>query len=71
MHDSGLASADILDCQGRVTHRLVLEPDGTVTILFTDGGHRARVDPTQRRVLTPGMTVPDSLLAEAAALRPW
>lgn len=65
-----LERADVLDCQGRITHTLVLEVDGTVSITFRAGGAVARVDPHTRRVLTPGMVVPDTLLAEAAALRP-
>lgn len=65
-----LATACVLDCQGRVTHTLTLDVDGTVRIRFHAGGHVARVDPVHRTVLTPGITVPDALLAEAAALRP-
>lgn len=65
-----LERADVLDCQGRITHTLVLEVDGTVSITFRHGGAVARVDPRTRQVLTPGMVVPDTLLAEAAALRP-
>lgn len=60
----------VLDCQGRITHTLTLEIDGTVSILFRAGGRIAKVDPHARAVLTPGMTVPETLLVEAAALRP-
>ncbi|HXH57594.1 hypothetical protein [Iamia sp.] len=65
-----LASAHVLDCQGRITHTLTLEVDGTVSIRFHAGGRVARVDPHTRAVLTPGMAVPEPLLVEAAALRP-
>ncbi len=65
-----LAHADVLDCQGRVTHSLVLQVDGTVAITFRAGGVVVRVDPRTRTVLTPGAVVADVLLAEAAALRP-
>ncbi|WCO65501.1 hypothetical protein PO878_13440 [Iamia majanohamensis] len=65
-----LARALVLDCQGRTTHTLVLEVDGTVTIRFHPGGAEARVDPRTRTVLTPSVTVPAGLLDEAAALRP-
>jgi len=66
-----LAASDILDCQGRTTHRLALEADGTVTIHFLLGGRTARVDPRTRRNLTPQVPVPDELLAPAATLTPW
>ncbi len=65
-----LHSVDLLDCQGRATHRLTLDYDGTVTIHFADGRGLARVDPTARRNLTPAVAVNDQLLDEAAALRP-
>jgi hypothetical protein len=66
-----LATSEILDCQGRTTHRLVLEADGTVSIHFLLGGCTARVDPRNRRNLTPQVRVPDELLAHAATLTPW
>ena len=65
-----LERADILDCQGRITHTLVLEVDGTVSVHFRTGGTVARVDPGRRQVLTPGMVVPGALMDEAAGLRP-
>lgn len=66
-----LATAHVLDCQGRTTHVLTLEIDGTVTIAYRHGGgHTARVDPRTRTVLTPGMHVPDTLMDEAVSLRP-
>lgn len=69
--NDGLATAELLDCQGRRTHRLVLEPDGTITVHFLLHGHCARVDPARRRTLTPGIHVPEELMAQAAALQPW
>lgn len=65
-----LAEARVLDCQGQTTHTLVLEIDGTVTICFHHGGAQARVDPGTRTVLTPSITVPSTLMDEAASLRP-
>lgn len=66
-----LASTELLDCHGQVSHRLVLEPDGTVSITFLPGGHQARVDPTTRANLTPAIHVPDGLLDAAQGLTPW
>lgn len=68
--DIPLARTEVLDCQGRTTHTVTLEIDGTVTIHFHAGGHRARVDPATRTVLTPGVQVAPALLDHAAALRP-
>lgn len=66
-----LTSVELLDCDGHVSHRLVLEPDGTVVITFLPGGHRARVDPSTGHNLTPGITVADGLLDAARSLAPW
>jgi hypothetical protein len=67
----GLAVSEIMDCEGRITHRLVLEADGTVTIHFLVSGHSARIDPATRRNLTPSLAVPDEFVAHAATLTPW
>lgn len=64
-----LARAELLGCDGQVTHTLVLRVDGTVEIRFA-AGHAAVVDPSTRRVLTPGIAVHDELLDTAGALRP-
>ena len=66
-----LATASLLDCQGRVSHRLTLEPDGTVRVEITSSGVVARVDPDRRVVLTPGVSLPESVIADAASMRPW
>ena len=66
-----LAHADLLDCQGRTTHRLVLQVDGTVTITFVATGRAARVDPAKRTNLTPMIAVPEDLMVAAATLSPW
>lgn len=63
-----LVSEDLIDCSGQATHRLVLEIDGTVTITFVSSGVRARVDPSTRAVLTPGVQVPATLLDHAASM---
>jgi hypothetical protein len=64
------ASTDLLDCQGNRTHRLTLQIDGTVKILF-NGGATAVVDPVKRSCLTPGMTITPSLMDAAATLTPF
>ncbi len=65
-----LVSFDVLDCHGRVSHRLRLELDGTVTIRF-EGGPTAKVDPTRRQNLTPHVTVSPSLMDAAVSLTPF
>ncbi len=64
-----LVSDVLIDCQGRSTHRLVLECDGSVTVHFAAGGTVARVDPSTRTVLTPGVHVPPQVMNAAAAMR--
>ncbi|MBM3684471.1 MAG: hypothetical protein FJW83_08015 [Actinobacteria bacterium] len=65
--DHYLSRADLLSCDGTTSHTLLLELDGTVTIHFREG-HRARVDPRTRTVLTRGMVLPTSLLDAACHL---
>lgn len=65
--DRFLTRMELLDCDGRTSHTLVLEPDGTITVRFR-AGHRARIDPATRTVLTPGVTVPVGLLDAACRL---
>lgn len=64
-----LARAQLLGCDGRITHTLTLLVDGTVEIRFAEG-HRAVVDPRARRVITPGVVVHADLLDAAASLCP-
>ena len=64
-----LVTEELIDCFGQTTHRLVLEIDGTVTITFVTSGVSARVDPTTRAVLTPGIQVPSAILDHAASMR--
>ena len=64
-----LVTEELIDCFGQSTHRLVLEIDGTVTITFVKSGVTARVDPTTRAVLTPGIQVPQAILDHAASMR--
>lgn len=66
-----LAPAFALHWQGRTTHTLVLEVDGTVITRFHQGGAQARVDARTRAVLTSSLTVPQTLVDETADLRPW
>lgn len=65
----GLATDELLDCQGRVTHRLVLEIDGTVSVHIVDRGLTVRVDPTTGTVLTPRMHVPPQVVNAARSMR--
>lgn len=65
--DSYLQTTDLLDCSGHVTHRLTLLLDGTVQVTFA-GGHRAVADPRTQTCLTPGVTIPDTLWPQIAAL---
>ncbi|MEO1065293.1 MAG: hypothetical protein AAFZ07_28080 [Actinomycetota bacterium] len=65
-----LVTDEVLDCNGHISHRLVLEIDGTVTISFLSSGVTAQVDPSTRAVLTPGVHVPQPLMDHAAAMRP-
>lgn len=66
----GLTTAQLLDCEGRVTHTLTLLADGRVEIRFAAGA-RALVDPVRRATLTPGVTVPDPLMDACASLTPF
>lgn len=65
--DRFLTRVELLDCDGRTSHTLVLELDGTITVRFR-AGHCARIDPVTRTVLTPGVTVPVGLLDAACRL---
>lgn len=64
-----LTATELLDCQGRVTHRLVLEIDGTVTVVFAASGVQARVDPATATVMTPGVRVPHEVMNAASTMR--
>jgi hypothetical protein len=65
-----MEQAQLLDCQGRVTHTLTLLLDGKVEVRFASSGVRAVVDPVLRSCLTPGVHVHQDLMDAAAALRP-
>lgn len=67
---SDLARCDLIDCQGTVTHTLILEPDGRVTVRLRDG-RVARIDVVTRRNVTPQVPVGDDVIAAAAGLTPW
>lgn len=64
-----LVTDELIDCSGQPTHRLVLEIDGTVTVTFVPSGVSARIDPSTRAVLTPGVHVPSTILDHAASMR--
>jgi|GEM_PF-686644 len=62
-----LSSAELLSCNGSVTHRLTLLPDGNVEIEI--GNVNALVNPTTRTVLRPrGYSVPEQVMDHAATL---
>jgi hypothetical protein len=62
-----LRSEDIVDCTGRVTHRLRLRLDGQVEI--TDARHnRAVIDPINAVCLTPGMSVSPHVMGIAVSM---
>jgi hypothetical protein len=64
-----LISTSIIDCQGRATHTLTLQLDGTVEVRSAMGD-RLLIDPARRCCLTPGARVPEQLMDLAASLRP-
>lgn len=64
-----LITEELLDCQGRTTHRLVLELDGSVTVTFASSGVSARIDVDRRAAVTPGVHVPPQIMNAACALR--
>jgi hypothetical protein len=63
-----LLTEELLDCQGRVTHRLVLELDGSVQVTMMSSGVTAQVDTAKRRVLTPGVHLPEEVISAACCL---
>ena len=67
--DPFLVTEELLDCNGRVTHRLVLDLDGTVLVTICGGSTTIRVDPKRRLVLTPGAHLPAALLDAACGMR--
>lgn len=68
-----LLTERLLDCQGRVTHTLVLEIDGLVKVTIHATGHSpgvtCRIDPQTGKVLTPGVHVTESVVAAARCLQ--
>lgn len=66
--DAYLQTSDIFDCTGQVTHTLTLRIDGSVQVTFANGC-TAVADPHHRACLTAGMTIPEHLWPEIAALR--
>lgn len=63
-------TVELLDCHGTVTHRLRLEFDGRVSIVFVHGP-TAVVDPRTRTNLTPHVAVTPSLMDAAVGLTPF
>lgn len=63
--DDYLASTQLLDCQGRVTHTFTLLADGTVRVRI--GGRELIVDPATRRLRGPGGGLPPAVVDQACA----
>ena len=65
--EPSLLSSALLDCHGRITHRLTVLPVGRVQI--STSGLEILVDPTTRMVVRPrGAHVPDQVMSCAIAL---
>ena len=65
--EASLSTSHLLDCTGQVTHILVLQIDGRVLVRLRSGVE-AVVCPVQRRVITRGVTVDESVLHAALAM---
>ncbi len=62
-----LASTQMVDCTGQVTHTLTLLPDGMVEVVM--GSVTAVVDPHSKSVVRPiGVRVPDMVFDQASVL---
>ncbi|MCY4195210.1 MAG: hypothetical protein OXF04_13115 [bacterium] len=62
-----LASTQLMDCTGQVTHTLTLLPDGMVKVV--KGSVTVIVDPQSRSVVRPvGARVQDQIFDEAGLL---
>lgn len=62
-----LASTQLIDCTGRVTHTLTLLPDGMVEVVT--GSVTAIVDPHSKSVVRPiGVRVPHQIFDHASVL---
>ena len=62
-----LATTQLWDCQGNVTHTLTLLPDGNVEVKM--GSIKAVLDPARRTVLRPsGYAVSDEVFQYASIL---
>lgn len=62
-----LATTQLLDCNGHVTHTLTLLADGNVEV--ATGARTVVVDPMSRHVVRPaGVTVPDQIFDHATWL---
>lgn len=62
-----LASTQLMDCTGQVTHTLTLLPDGMVEVVM--GSVTVIVDPLSKSVVRPvGVRVHDQIFDQANAL---
>lgn len=63
-----LASTQLMDCNGQITHTFTLLPDGNVEVVM--GSLTAVVDPIARVVTRPaGVTLPAQVFDQALVLR--
>lgn len=64
--DRYLATSQLLDCHGHVTHTFTLLPDGLVRV--TSGSVTVVVDPHRRTVHPPGAHLPQEVIDHACSL---
>ena len=65
--DGLLVSQDILGCDGRISHRLVVEVEGAVRVTDANG-HVVRVDPRSRTQFPLSPSLSRGLVDTACAL---
>lgn len=57
-----LEQTSLIDCTGQVTHTLIRQIDGRITVRFHDG-RAIDVDGSTLTVLTPGAHLPEPVMA--------
>ena len=63
-----LERTSLIDCSGRVTHTLIRQIDGRITVRIHDG-RTIEVDGSTLTVLTPGAHLPESVMAAVRAFQ--
>lgn len=61
-----LEQTSLLDCTGQVTHTLIRQIDGRITVRIHNG-RTVDVDGSTLTVLTPGAHLPESVMAAVRA----